>query len=173
VSLLKKVGKLVKKVGVAATGFATGGPLGAIAAIAAPPLSKQAPSLTGVSVPQALALPTVMPGLGTIASQVGKVLARAPAPAALGFAAGQMVPSQVEVTGDGSPGCACQKVLASGKIRRGRIGADGRCHFPRRINPANHRATRRALRRVKTARKFMQAIERELPRRAAPARRSK
>lgn len=61
-------------------------------------------------------------------------------------------------------GVACQpKQLKSGKVRYPRMRADGTCYFPRRMNPLNPRAARRAIRRIKAVRRITRDIERSLP----------
>lgn len=55
------------------------------------------------------------------------------------------------------------KVLRSGKVRYPRFRADGTCYFPRRMNPLNPRAARRAIRRIKAVRRITRDIERSLP----------
>lgn len=61
-------------------------------------------------------------------------------------------------------GASCSpRQLRSGKIRYPRHRADGTCYFPRRMNPLNPRAARRAIRRIKAVRRITRDIERSLP----------
>lgn len=65
-------------------------------------------------------------------------------------------------------GAGCSpKVLKSGKVRYPRYRADGSCYFPRRMNPLNPRAARRAIRRIKAVRRITRDIERSLPKAAS------
>lgn len=47
--------------------------------------------------------------------------------------------------------------------RTPRMRADGTVYYPRRMNPLNARAARRAIRRIKAVRKITRDIERSLP----------
>lgn len=60
-------------------------------------------------------------------------------------------------------GSCTPRVLRSGKVRYPRHRADGTCYFPRRMNPLNPRAARRAIRRIKAVRRITRDIERSLP----------
>lgn len=64
-------------------------------------------------------------------------------------------------------GVCAPKVLRSGKVRYPRFRADGTCYFPRRMNPLNPRAARRAIRRIKAVRRITRDIERSLPKAAS------
>jgi hypothetical protein len=55
------------------------------------------------------------------------------------------------------------RTLRSGRVRYPRHRADGSCYFPRRMNPLNPRAARRAIRRIKGVRRITRDIERSLP----------
>ncbi|MGH7177138.1 MAG: hypothetical protein ACREJC_07155 [Tepidisphaeraceae bacterium] len=62
-------------------------------------------------------------------------------------------------------GEACSpRQLKSGRVRYPRHRANGTCYFPRRMNPLNPRAARRAIRRIKAVRRITRDIERSLPR---------
>lgn len=50
------------------------------------------------------------------------------------------------------------------------MGADGKVHRRRRMNPANIKAARRAIRRIRSTRRILQRIERLLPTRTVHAR---
>ncbi len=66
--------------------------------------------------------------------------------------------------GGAMAGADCEvRVLKSGKTRYARRRADGTCYFPRRMNPLNPRAARRAIRRIKAVRRITRDIERSLP----------
>lgn len=55
------------------------------------------------------------------------------------------------------------KTLADGRVRYARRRADGSLYYPRRMNPLNPRAARRAIRRIKAVRRITRDIERSLP----------
>jgi len=52
---------------------------------------------------------------------------------------------------------------SSSRRRTPRMRADGTVYYPRRMNPLNARAARRAIRRIKAVRKITRDIERSLP----------
>jgi hypothetical protein len=58
----------------------------------------------------------------------------------------------------------CIYQLKSGAQKHGHVALSGKCVPNRRMNPMNVRAARRAIRRVKGARRILQRIERALPR---------
>jgi hypothetical protein len=66
----------------------------------------------------------------------------------------------------GAAGSCEVRTLKSGKVRYPRRRADGTCYFPRRMNPLNPRAARRAIRRIKAVRRITRDIERSLPKAA-------
>jgi hypothetical protein len=153
------IGKIFKTAKGALTGFVTGGPLGAVAG----GMAGLAAGKSNLNRSRA-ALPTtetfsasdlVRAGSGAVSmlpavvrTGVGAVARRVPAIAA-GAAVGQVV---VDMYG---------RVVGNGARKR------------RRMNPMNARAARRAIRRIKGARKMLQQIERQLPKqRAAAPRRS-
>ena len=55
------------------------------------------------------------------------------------------------------------KTLKDGRVRYARRRADGSLYYPRRMNPLNPRAARRAIRRIKAVRRITRDIERSLP----------
>lgn len=63
-----------------------------------------------------------------------------------------------------APGMACPSGFHPAK------DGTGRCVRNRRMNPMNPRAARRAIRRIKMARKMLQEIERQLPKQRTRAR---
>lgn len=151
-SLFSKVFKAARG---ALVGFATGGPLGAVAG----GLSGYAAGKTNLTKSRIAALPTtetfsasdiVRAGSGAVSmlpavvrTGIGAVARRVPAIAA-GAAIGSVV---YDMYG---------RVVGGGRKRR-------------RMNPMNARAARRAIRRIKGARKMLQQIERQLPKQRAAA----
>lgn len=69
------------------------------------------------------------------------------------------------LTQPGGTGGACppSRTLRDGRVRYARRRADGSYYFPRRMNPLNPRAARRAIRRIKAVRRITRDIERSLP----------
>lgn len=98
----------------------------------------------------------VLPGVGAIARGAGRVLTgRGATIGTAGFALGTMV-------NGGAGGCPSGFHPAK--------DGSGRCVRNRRMNVANPRAARRAIRRIKGMRKLLQDIEKQLPRKTTRAR---
>ena len=154
------VGKIFKGAKGALSGFLSGGPAGAVIG----GLSGYAAGKTNLSKSKA-ALPTT----DTFSASD---LVRA------GSGAVSMLPSIVR-TGVGAVARRVPQIAAAAAVGSvvydiyGRVVGTG-SRKRRRINPMNARAARRAIRRIKGARKMLQQIERQLPkqRAAAPRRNS-
>lgn len=172
----------------AVRGFITGGVTGALsgAVMGNVPGSNPNMSKRGRSIAGALS-GSILPTTGTFSgSQFVRYAANpatSPVPSAgfnwnpqgpmssLGFTA--MPPSTAVGGASGAPGWAYRRLYTKRGTPR-RIRRDGQPYAVPRMNPMNPRAARRAIRRVRGARRLLQRIERSLPkqtvhRRRAPA----
>jgi len=149
--------KIISGIGRAATGFAAGGPVGALIGGAssflptprAPSAALPAPSFVGGTVPSFTQV------RGMPVPRIPQFPGRPPA------APG--VPIPFPSFGDAAGG-ACPAGFHLDKRTR------SKCVRNRRMNPLNGKAANRAIRRIKGARKMLQKIERQLPK--AKARRT-
>lgn len=167
VSLLSKLGRSVKKRLIPAlTGFATGGLGGAVAAV----VGAGRPRGGGGAAPPIAVLPrgqpmSMMAGLPVIARAGRAVLPQLqrviPGAGRVGAAAGGLVRGARALAGNK---WSKRAIAAAGYYQIGQlvydtagnlVGQVGR----RRMNPLNHRALRRAISRVKSARKICRTVE--------------
>jgi hypothetical protein len=160
----------LKDIAKGAIGFASGGPLGAVAAIQKNrgPKAQMQPQVVQLA---SSLMPTVGSTVGQYSASPSTRLASLPgmslAPSTGGAGAtGSWAPSgrmrYSHNVVDATTGRVYRVSNKTGKIIR-----------PRRMNPLNGHAARRAIRRIKGARKMLQAIERSLPKartHRAPAR---
>jgi hypothetical protein len=178
VSLFGSIGNVLKKVGRTAVGFATGGVGGAVAAAIGPgnpaktknlnpKLSAQREAMRGG---QIVGAPAVVPNVAQysaspIARLASTALAPMPTIPALvapggGYSGGGATGSWTPAAG--TPMWAYRRLYTKkGTPRRTR--RDGMPYAVPRMNPMNVRAARRAVRRIRGARKLLQRIERTLP----------
>jgi len=144
-----EAGSIFSVVGRAIKGFATGGPLGAVAgALNRPAVATARPVLT-------LAPGGAQPVLRT--PGVTGAMQRLLPGGATGYQVG------------GGGGGSCMK--KDGTPRR--VRQDGKCWKRPSMNVGNARAARRAITRIKGVRKMLQAIEREMPKRPGTASKGK
>jgi len=144
----------------AATGFAAGGPLGAVVGGASTLVASKAPQA-----PRAAPRPTVGPGGGGQREFLTQ--------ASLGQPPALPVLSRVPQLGQGAIRPPTRELAFSGGACPVGFHLDKRtrsfCVRNRRMNPLNGKAANRAIRRIKGARKMLQKIERQLPRAKARA----
>jgi hypothetical protein len=150
-SIFSSIGKVIGGVAKTAVSFVTGGPIAAASTAVSQFIPRASPVLQSA--------PLALPG--------GGVQVRLPQ-----FSAGsggvQFAGGGFSVGGGGGGTC----MTKDGRPRR--VRRDGKCYKRPSMNPLNPRAARRAITRIKGARKILQAIEREMPHRkaAGPKRRS-
>ena len=161
----------LKDIAKGALGFASGGPMGALAAIQKNKGPKAQFAQQSVQLANSF-MPTVGSTVGQYSASPSARLAALPGMTMLapstggGGATGSWTPSgrlrYSHNVVDATTGRVYRVSNKTGKIIR-----------PRRMNPLNGHAARRAIRRIKGARKMLQAIERSLPKartHRAPAR---
>ena len=144
-----EAGSIFSVVGRAIKGFATGGPLGAVAGALNRPAAVARPAVLNLGGGPQPVLRT--PGV------TGALQRLVP-----GGATGYQV-------GGGGGGGSCMK--KDGTPRR--VRQDGKCWKRPSMNVGNARAARRAIARIKGVRHMLQAIEREMPKRPASSAKGK
>lgn len=141
-SIKKAIKKTIKPLAQRAVG-AFGGPVGA-AIFGAATVQPRLPRAPG-GAPTFPAIPALPPGVAAPTQLTTRQAARGAVRAAEFVQAGMACPPGFHPAKDGS----------------------GRCVRNRRMNPMNPRAARRAIRRIKAARKMLMQIERQLPKQRA------
>jgi hypothetical protein len=159
----------LKDIAKGAIGFASGGPMGAIAAVQKNRGPKAQFQQQSVSLANSF-MPTVGSTVGQYSASPSTRLVSMPGMQLVGSTGG------AGATGSWSPSGRMRYSHNVVDATTGRVyrvsNKTGKIIKPRRMNPLNGHAARRAIRRIKGARKMLQAIERSLPKarthRAAP-----